>query len=103
MGDFSASHSAAGCNGKGIMSYGNPPNAWSACSVKDLQAHYLTNKNNWCMPLAPSACDGSGTTPVTAAPPAPTPAPASSTCDISDMFGPFVNGAGTLALQSTVS
>jgi len=90
--DFSAAHSAAGCNGKGIMSYGDPPNAWSACSVKDLQAHYLTNKNNWCMELAPTACDGSGTTPVTAAPPATTAAPASSTCDISDMFGPNVNG-----------
>ena len=42
--------------------------------------------------VAPTACDGSGTTPVTAAPPATTAAPASSTCDISDMFGPNVNG-----------
>ena len=42
--------------------------------------------------VAPTACDGSGTTPVTAAPPATTPAPASSTCDVSDMFGPYLNG-----------
>ena len=47
--DFSPAHEAAGCKGTGIMSYGDPPNVWSTCSVKDLQAHYLTNKNNWCM------------------------------------------------------
>merc|ERR1712166_1609244 len=87
--DFSTEHSAAGCNGKGIMSYGDPPNEWSECSVKDLQAHYLANKNNWCMDSAPTACDGSGTTPTTAAPaPATTTvAPALATCDMSPMFG----------------
>jgi len=87
--DFSTAHAAAGCNGKGIMSYGDPPNQWSECSVKDLQAHYLANKNNWCMDSAPTACDGSGTTPTTAAPaPATTTvAPALATCDLSDMFG----------------
>ena len=38
---------------------------------------------------APTACDGSGTTPTTAAPaPATTTvAPALATCDLSDMFG----------------
>ena len=47
--DFIAAHKAAGCDGTGIMSYGDPPNQWSTCSVKDMQAHYLTQKNNWCM------------------------------------------------------
>merc|ERR1712156_1335709 len=61
----------------------------STCSVKDMQAHYLTQKNNWCMELAPTACDGSGTVPVTVAPATTTttPAPPSATCDINNFFG----------------
>jgi len=87
--DFIAAHKAAGCDGTGIMSYGDPPNQWSTCSVKDMQAHYLTQKNNWCMELAPTACDGSGTVPVTVAPATTTttPAPPSATCDINNFFG----------------
>merc|ERR1712083_1237729 len=27
--DFSTAHAASGCDGTGIMSYGNPPNQWS--------------------------------------------------------------------------
>merc|ERR1712001_75178 len=87
--DFTKAHKAAGCDGTGIMSYGDPPNQWSTCSVKDMQAHYLTQKNNWCMELAPTACDGSGTVPVTVAPATTTttPAPPSATCDINNFFG----------------
>ena len=39
--------------------------------------------------VAPSACDGSGTVPATTAPPKPTPPPESSTCDVSELFGPI--------------
>merc|ERR1712038_1212110 len=93
--DFIAAHKAAGCDGTGIMSYGDPPNQWSTCSVKDMQAHYLTQKNNWCMELAPTACDGSGTVPVTVAPATTTttPAPPSATCDITNLgLPPFFTG-----------
>ena len=47
--DFTEEHKAAGCDGTGIMSYGDPIDKWSECSKKDLQAHYLTQKKNWCM------------------------------------------------------
>ena len=47
--DFTEEHKAAGCDGTGIMSYGDPIDKWSECSKKDLQAHYLTEKKNWCM------------------------------------------------------
>ena len=47
--DFIEKHKAAGCDGKGIMSYGNPPNEWSACSKADFIAHYQATKSNWCM------------------------------------------------------
>jgi len=85
--DFTEAHKASGCDGTGIMSYGDPPNQWSECSKRDFQAHYLTNKNNWCMDLAPTACDGSGTIPATPAPTPAPPPPASSTCDVSKLFG----------------
>lgn len=49
MHDFDPQHEAAGCNGQGIMSYGQPPHQWSPCSVADFQAHYLVVKDNWCM------------------------------------------------------
>ena len=32
------------CNGQGIMSYGDPPNKWSSCSVKDFLGYYKLNK-----------------------------------------------------------
>ena len=47
--DFIEKHKASGCDGKGIMSYGNPPNEWSACSKADFIAHYQATKSNWCM------------------------------------------------------
>ena len=31
------------CNGKGIMSYGNPPAEWSECSIKDFTEYYSSN------------------------------------------------------------
>jgi len=98
--DFSPAHKAAGCDGTGIMSYGDPPNKWSECSKRDLQAHYLTNKNRWCMDLAPTACDGSGNfVGTTAAPPPPTVPPPSSTCDVSKMYGSGLNGSYILTIR----
>ena len=47
--DFTEEHKAAGCDGTGIMSYGDPVIRWSVCSKKDLQSHYLAQKRNWCM------------------------------------------------------
>ena len=47
--DFIDKHKAAGCDGKGIMSYGEAPNEWSACSKADFIAHYQATKSNWCM------------------------------------------------------
>ena len=41
---------ASGCNGKGIMSYGNPPNKWSTCSKADFTAQYKVQESMWCMP-----------------------------------------------------
>merc|ERR1712241_276847 len=90
--DFDAAHAAKGCNGKGIMSYGNPPNQWSSCSKADLQAHYITVKSRWCMDLAPTACDGSGTVPATVAPVPPPPPPAKATCNLSQLFSQPLNG-----------
>jgi len=99
--DFSTSHDASGCNGKGIMSYGDPPNQWSACSKNDFQAHYITNKSRWCMELASTACDGSGTVPPTTAPTPPPPPPAKATCDLSQIFGNQING--NIMLQFSVN
>ena len=48
--DFTTAHAAAGCNGKGIMSYGNPPNQWSTCSKADFTAQYKVRESMWCMP-----------------------------------------------------
>lgn len=90
--DFSPQHEAMGCNGQGIMSYGNPPNKWSPCSKADLQAHYITVKSKWCMDLAPTACDGSGTVPATPAPTPAPPPPAAATCDLSQLFSQPLNG-----------
>jgi len=73
--DFTPAHTASGCDGTGIMSYGNPPNQWSTCSVADFTAQYKVRESMWCMPAAPSACGGSAG-PTTAAPTeAPTAAP----------------------------
>merc|ERR1711935_486269 len=69
--DFSTPHTASGCDGKGIMSYGNPPNKWSTCSKADFTAQYKVRESMWCLPAAPSACGGI-VGPTTAA---PTPAP----------------------------
>jgi hypothetical protein len=84
--DFSDAHKAAGCNGQGIMSYGDPPNQWSHCSKSDFVAHYNTNKNNWCMDEAPTACDGSGVVPSTTTTTTTTPAPSCIQGWISDQF-----------------
>merc|ERR1712008_388830 len=65
--DFSNAHKTAGCDGTGIMSYGNPPNQWSTCSKADFTAQYKARESTWCMPAAPSAC-GSGNAGTTAAP-----------------------------------
>ena len=48
--DFSDAHKAAGCDGTGIMSYGNPPNQWSTCSKADFTAQYKARESTWCMP-----------------------------------------------------
>ena len=56
--DFNWRHGGTGCafsstnpcNGQGFMSYGNHLSQWSECSVKDLAAHYVQFKDNWCMP-----------------------------------------------------
>jgi hypothetical protein len=48
--DFSTAHTASGCDGKGIMSYGNPPNEWSTCSKADFTAQYKVRESMWCMP-----------------------------------------------------
>jgi len=85
--DFTEEHKAAGCDGTGIMSYGDPIDKWSECSKKDLQAHYLTQKKNWCMELAPSACDGSDTPITTPAPPPPPTIAPKEKCDVSKLFG----------------
>ena len=45
-------------NDKGIE--GGNPDRWSACSRRDIQAHYTAYKNRWCMSAAPSACSGVG-------------------------------------------
>ena len=48
--DFSDAHKAAGCDGTGIMSYGNTPNQWSTCSKADFTAQYKARESTWCMP-----------------------------------------------------
>jgi len=56
--DFTDKHKAL-CNGKGIMSYGTPPKAWSACSKSDFTNHYRTTIKDtkaWCMEPAADAC-----------------------------------------------
>jgi len=55
--DFDAYHGGSGgpCNKEGFMSYGGK-SQWSECSVKDFTAQYTVNKDNWCMPAAPTAC-----------------------------------------------
>lgn len=73
--DFSDAHKAQGCDGTGIMSYGDPPNQWSKCSKSDFVAHYTANKNNWCMDEAPKACDGTTTDFTTTTTTTTTPAP----------------------------
>ena len=51
--DFDPAHKGEGCNKDNhIMGYGNSKNvyfAWSACSKKDFQAHYVMTKDKWCM------------------------------------------------------
>ena len=50
-------HKDAGCNGTGIMSYGNHPMQWSKCSRADFEEHYLKYKDQWCMPEEKKACN----------------------------------------------
>ena len=44
--DFDDKHGGKGgkCNGQGIMSYGDAPNKWSACSVADFTGYYNSKK-----------------------------------------------------------
>ena len=46
-------HAAAGCNNKGLMSYGSPPEKWSVCSKKDFKAYFnhatKVEGLTWCM------------------------------------------------------
>ena len=55
--DDSAPHQAAGCDGTGIMSTGDHPMKWSACSRADFEAHYLRYEDQWCMPEDEKACN----------------------------------------------
>ena len=54
--DHYAPHKASGCDKTGIMSYGNHPMQWSACSKADFEAHYLKYKEHWCMEEDEDAC-----------------------------------------------
>ena len=57
--DFHASHQGAGCDKTGIMSSGvaaSRPLQWSTCSRADFEAHYLMNKDQWCMEEDENAC-----------------------------------------------
>ena len=51
--DHSKWHKEAGCNGKGIMSYGDHPFQWSECSKKDFKAYFnhatKVQGLTWCM------------------------------------------------------
>ena len=44
--DFDAKHGGDNgeCNHHGIMSYGDAPSAWSACSIKDFTEYYTSQK-----------------------------------------------------------
>ena len=50
-------HQEAGCDKTGIMSYGNHPMQWSACSRADFEAQYMKYKDQWCMPENENACN----------------------------------------------
>ena len=45
--DFEVTHGGQGgpCDGKGIMSYKNPPLVWSTCSKSDFQKQF--HKQQW--------------------------------------------------------
>ena len=53
--DFDLSHGGNGefggpCDGKGIMSYNNPPLVWSSCSKSDFQEQYANQQwGNGCL------------------------------------------------------
>ena len=51
--DHSSWHKEAGCDGEGMMSYGNHPISWSECSVNDFKAYYnhatKVQGLTWCM------------------------------------------------------
>eukprot|EP00093_Oithona_nana_P011434 11434.XXX_259963_261725_1 [CDS] Oithona nana genome sequencing. len=49
-------HKNNGCDKTGIMSYGEPPMQWSACSKADFEAHYLQYRKQWCMEEDEDAC-----------------------------------------------
>ena len=57
--DFAAKHKSTTCDGKGIMSYGDAPQAWSSCSKSDFTNHYRTTAKDtkkWCLEPAADAC-----------------------------------------------
>ena len=47
--DHEPFHQEAGCDKTGIMSYYVTTNQWSTCSKADFHAHYLNNKDDWCL------------------------------------------------------
>ena len=45
-----------GIPGKTIMTAATGGGIWSKCSQREFEAHYLENKNHWCMPEMSNAC-----------------------------------------------
>jgi len=70
--DFDEKHGGDNgkCNGQGIMSYGDAPAKWSACSVSDFTGYYNSRKwgttclKSWA-PYCGDACPNCGVTPNT--------------------------------------
>ena len=63
-------HQGTDCNNKGIMSYGNPPDTWSTCSVSDFKKFWRSIGFNCDLPT-----DGSDPQPPTTVSPPTGPPP----------------------------